>query len=63
MVGALGERTVNSSTPGVRWFAGYQSIVERGQERPDKVDGVLDKAQGCIEDASGVVAWTEGLML
>jgi hypothetical protein len=42
--GRLGERTPNSRTPGVRHQVGLQSMLEGGQGKRDKVDGVPGKA-------------------
>jgi hypothetical protein len=59
----LGGGRQTQCPPGVRWFAVYQSIVDRGQERPDKAEGVLVKAQARTKEVSGAVSWTEGLAL
>jgi hypothetical protein len=61
--GRPGRASSTQCPPGVRWFVVYQSIVERGQERPDKVEGVLGKAQARTEEVSGAVTWTDVLVL
>jgi hypothetical protein len=61
--GRPGRGSSTQCPPGVRWFAVYQSIIDRGQERPNKAEGVLSKAQACTKEVSGAVSWTEGLSL
>jgi hypothetical protein len=58
VLGWLGARTPNPRPPGVRRNDFHQDAVERDRGEPDKVSGVLGKAQQCLEDADGEVAWT-----
>jgi hypothetical protein len=58
VLGRLGARTPNPRPPGVRRNDFLQDTIERDRREPDKVSGVLGKAQRCLEDADGEVAWT-----